>query len=191
MTKHVFSALFLSPKKQRFADRSLTTMNSEIAVIMTYQRFNGQNGKSYEKIILKQVSVARKYNKAAHINSIFGGTTLISACVGRRQAIIWNNAGILSISLFGTNFSEILIEILTFSFEKMRLKMSSAKWRPFCLGLNVLKLVVGRVWQQQGDDYRKTSNIRRTLVGNKIVDHSDVVGASPVGAAPTTSSFST
>ena len=41
-------------------------------------------------------------------------------------------------------------------------------------------------------NYRKTSNIiRRTLVGNKIVDHSDVVGASPVGAAPTTSSFST
>ena len=41
------------------------------------------------------------------------------------------------------------------------------------------------------DDYRKVSNIRRTLVGNKIVDQSDVVGASPVGAAPTTSSFST
>ena len=39
--------------------------------------------------------------------------------------------------------------------------------------------------------YRKTSNISRTLVGNKIVDQSDVVGASPVGAAPTTSSFST
>ena len=39
--------------------------------------------------------------------------------------------------------------------------------------------------------YRKVSNIRRTLVCNKIVDHSDVVGASPVGAAPTTSSFST
>ena len=39
--------------------------------------------------------------------------------------------------------------------------------------------------------YRKTSNIRRTFVGNKIVDNSDVVGASPVGAAPTTSSFST
>ena len=40
-------------------------------------------------------------------------------------------------------------------------------------------------------NYRKTSNIRRTLVGNKVVDHSDVVGASPAGAAPTTSSFST
>ena len=34
--------------------------------------------------------------------------------------------------------------------------------------------------------YCQTSNISRTLVGNKIVDHSDVVGASPVGAAPTT-----
>ena len=39
--------------------------------------------------------------------------------------------------------------------------------------------------------YRQTSNIRHTLVGKKIVDHSDVVEASPVGAAPTTSSFST
>ena len=40
-------------------------------------------------------------------------------------------------------------------------------------------------------NYRKFSNISRTLVGNEIVDHSDVIGASPVGAAPTTSSFST
>ena len=39
--------------------------------------------------------------------------------------------------------------------------------------------------------YRKTSNISHTLVGNGIVDNSDVVGASLVGAAPTTSSFST
>ena len=53
----------------------------------------------------------------------------------RRQAIIWTNGGILLIGLSGTNFSEILIEILTFSFKKMRLKRSSAKWRPFCLGL--------------------------------------------------------
>ena len=39
--------------------------------------------------------------------------------------------------------------------------------------------------------YRQNSNIRHTIVGNKIVDHSEVVGASPVGAAPITSSFST
>ena len=38
--------------------------------------------------------------------------------------------------------------------------------------------------------YQQTFNIRRTFVGNKIVDHSDVVGASSVGAAPSTSSFS-
>ena len=41
------------------------------------------------------------------------------------------------------------------------------------------------------DGYRQVSNIRRNLVGNKIIDNSDVVGASPVGAAPTTSSLST
>ena len=39
--------------------------------------------------------------------------------------------------------------------------------------------------------YHQTSNISHTLVGNKIIDHSDVVGASPVGAAPITSSSST
>ena len=39
--------------------------------------------------------------------------------------------------------------------------------------------------------YRKTSNISRTLVGNTIIENSDVVGALLVGAAPTTSSFST
>ena len=55
---------------------------------------------------------------------------------GWRQAIIWTNAGILSTGPVGTNFIEILMEILIFSFQKMSLKVSSAKWR-FCLGLNV------------------------------------------------------
>ena len=41
------------------------------------------------------------------------------------------------------------------------------------------------------DAYRKTSNIRLTLVSTIIVDNSDVVVASPVGAATTTSSLST
>ena len=59
---------------------------------------------------------------------------------GRRQAIIWTNAGILLIETLGTNFNEILIEIHTFSFKKMHLKISSAKWRPFCLGLNMLSI---------------------------------------------------
>ena len=57
---------------------------------------------------------------------------------GRRQATIWNNTGLLLIEPLRTNFSEISIGIQTFSFKKMHLNMSSAKWRPFCLGLNVL-----------------------------------------------------
>ena len=57
----------------------------------------------------------------------------------RRQATIWTSTGILLIGLLGTKFSKILIEIYTFSFQTMHLKDSSAKWRPFCLGLNVLK----------------------------------------------------
>ena len=56
----------------------------------------------------------------------------------RRQAIIWTNAGMLLIRPLGTTFSEILIETHTFSFKEMHLKRWSAKWWPFCLGLNVL-----------------------------------------------------
>ena len=56
----------------------------------------------------------------------------------RRQAIIWTNARILFIGPLGINFSEILIEIHTFSLKKMHLKMSSAKGRLFRLGLDVI-----------------------------------------------------
>ena len=58
-----------------------------------------------------------------------------------RQAIIWTNVGILLIGPLGTHFSEISIEILTVPFKKMCLKLSSAKRRPFCLGLIVLTSV--------------------------------------------------
>ena len=56
------------------------------------------------------------------------------------QAIIETNAGILLIGALGTNFSKILIKIVMFSL-KMPLKVLSAKWWPFCLGLNVLSTV--------------------------------------------------
>ena len=39
-------------------------------------------------------------------------------------------------------------------------------------------------------DYCQISNIRCTFIGSKIVDQTDVVGASSVGTTPTTSSFS-
>ena len=48
------------------------------------------------------------------------------------------NAGMWLIGPLGTNFSEILIQIDTFSFKKRHLKMLSAKWWPFCLGNNEL-----------------------------------------------------
>ena len=53
---------------------------------------------------------------------------------GLRQSIISTNAAILSI--------EILVGIQIFSFTKMHLKISSATWRPFCLGLNVLSATI-------------------------------------------------
>ena len=64
---------------------------------------------------------------------------------GRRQAIIITNDGKLLIGLLGTNFREILLGIQTFSFRKMHLKMLSAKWHQFCLGLNVLNMT-DKIW---------------------------------------------
>ena len=46
---------------------------------------------------------------------------------GRRQAIIWTNAGISLIGPLGTQFSEILIETHIFSLKKIHMKMSSGK----------------------------------------------------------------
>ena len=82
------------------------------------------------------------WGRVTHI--CVGNLTIIGSDNGlsphRHQAIIWTNAGILLIGPLGTNFSEILLEINTFSLKKMHLKASSAKWRPFCLSLNVLTL---------------------------------------------------
>ena len=58
---------------------------------------------------------------------------------GRCQAIVWTNAGILLTRPLGTNFSETLIEIHAFSFNKMHIKCRLRKRRPSRLGLNVLK----------------------------------------------------
>ena len=70
--------------------------------------------------------------------SIFASDNGLSP--GRRQAIIWTNAAILLIGPMAINFSEILIVIQIFSFKKMYLKLSSAKWRLLRLGLNVLMI---------------------------------------------------
>ena len=58
--------------------------------------------------------------------------------IGSDNGLAPTSAGILLIRTLGTNFSEIFSEVHAFSFKRMHFKMSSAKWRPFCLGLNVL-----------------------------------------------------
>ena len=65
---------------------------------------------------------------------------------GRRQAIIWTNGGIVLIWPLWTNFSEISIDIHTFTFRKIHFKISPGKWRPFCLGLNVLANEDSALW---------------------------------------------
>ena len=59
----------------------------------------------------------------------------------------------------GTIFSEILIEIRTLSFKKMRLKVSSVKWRPFCLVLNVLRGVIQQSKQSPTFKCMKTDDM--------------------------------
>ena len=91
---------------------------------------------------------------------------------GRHQANMWTDAGILLIGPLGTNFSEILIAIYTFSFMKMHLRMSSAKWCPFCRGLNVLMELISK---QSSINIGSESNspILSGLVWSKsaLVDH--------------------
>ena len=106
---------------------------------------------------ISPIDLCEKWSYLTHWGRVthicVGKLTIIGSDNGlspeRRQAIIWNNAGILFIGPSWTNFSEILIEIHTFSFKKMHLKISSVKWRPFCLGLNVLShqcLHTYRLW---------------------------------------------
>ena len=59
---------------------------------------------------------------------------------GRHQAI-WSIAEILLIWTLGTNFSEMISEIHTFSFKKMHFRMSSVKWQQIGFGLNELNSV--------------------------------------------------
>ena len=61
---------------------------------------------------------------------------------GRCQAIIGTNAVTLLIETLRTNFSEFLIKIQIFSFQKMHFKMLSAKWHPFCLSLECVNPIL-------------------------------------------------
>ena len=88
----------------------------------------------------KTISSLTHWGRVTHI--CVGNLTIIGSdnglSPGRRQVITWTNDGLLLIGPLGKNFSEILFGIQMFSFKKMHFKMSSAKWRPFCFGLNAL-----------------------------------------------------
>ena len=98
--------------------------------------------KSYEAIAYMSLFMLTHRGRVTHISvgklTIIGSDNGLSP--GRRQAIIWTNAGILIIGALGTNVSEISIKICTFSLKKMLLKMSSGKGRPSCL--NVLFMLI-------------------------------------------------
>ena len=106
--------------------------------------------KIYKSILLRPWQNIFNVDQLTHLGQethiCVGKLTIVASdnglSPGRREAIIWTNAGILLIGPLGTNFNEILITIHTFSVKKMHLKMSSAKWRPFCLGLNVYKSMI-------------------------------------------------
>ena len=98
------------------------------------------------EILYRQINTIILYKTPRSVQLLAHWGRMAHICVGkqiiivsdnglllaRRQAIFSNNAQILLLGPLGTNFSEILIEIHTFSFHKMHVKMSSAKWRP-CL----------------------------------------------------------
>ena len=94
---------------------------------------------------------------------------------GRRQAIIWTNDGILLIGPLGTNCSEIWIGIQTFALKKIHLKMSSAKWRPFCLDLNVLKLSSWKFWYHRHSPCWHDTELRHKYHITIPIEHANAV----------------
>ena len=116
--------------------------------MLCVQEINVFKGETTFRNICKWIPVLTHWGRVTHIcvskQTIIGSDNGLSP--GRRQAIIWTNAGILLIGSLGTNFSEVLIEIRILSFKKMGLNVSSAKWRTFCLGLNVLTNFKQHFW---------------------------------------------
>ena len=147
------------------------------------------------------IKISLKFVAKVRINNI---PTLVQIIAWRWPGIIWTNDG----SFYWCIYASLGLNVLTSHFQPFpRDNAAFAINHVNIVPADVLAALSGHLQPLHADVdhpmdnglllrkfqaiYRKTFNIRRTLVGNKIVDHSDVVGASPVGAAPTTSSFST
>ena len=61
---------------------------------------------------------------------------------GRRQAIIWTNAGIFLIGPLWTQFGEILIGIQTISFKNVVCKMTVISYLPQCVNWSAVHGIV-------------------------------------------------
>ena len=81
---------------------------------------------------------------------------------GRRQAIIRTNAGKLLIRPLWTHFSELLIEMYTFSFKKIHLKMSSGNGDHFVSASMSLQRRARRPFLR-ADDYRGCMSFKWTI----------------------------
>ena len=98
----------------------------------------------YRKICNDMQPYLAEWRLYASVNwvSIGSGNDLSSVW---SQAITWTNTDLLPIGHLGTNFNEIWIEILTFSFKKIRLKIIVCKmaailsW-PQCVNLKTSRV---------------------------------------------------
>ena len=118
------------------------TWNNFFSMISNYQSLKWVWNYTF-KIIPTSFLASNKLIHWGRVTHIWiSKVTIISSdnglAPGRHQAIVWNDAGISLIQTWGTNFSEMSSEMHTISFKNMHLKMSSGKWRPYYLGLNVL-----------------------------------------------------
>ena len=140
INQHLISHAFVT--KSHYLNQwwrsSLTPMSMHPQVPMTYFSFTWHHIYDNNRI---RKHIEAEWRIYASLNWVIIGSDNGLSPV-RRQAITWTNVGILLIGPLGTNFSEILIETHTFSFKKTHLKLSSGKWCPFCLGLNVLKWIL-------------------------------------------------
>ena len=126
------------------------------------------------QLLLMQIKFNPSMDKSSHASKIWDEMTpywlhwawVTHICIGNLttigldnslssglgQAIIWTNSEISLIWPLGTNFSEILIQTLIYSFKKMHLKMLAAKYRLSCLSLN--ELTTHKVGQYQNTTSR-------------------------------------
>ena len=107
---------------------------------------------SWAPLMYKKIVGLTHWGRVTHI--CIGNLTIIGSdnglSSGWGQAITWTNVGILLIGPLGTNFSEMLIEIHTFSLKKTHLK----KLADWTASLSILDQIFDHeIWLYQENLY--------------------------------------